>query len=132
MSTFNMTADSNPGGGRLFNTRNAFLALLAVAALMAITTTAVYAGAGGSEFDDVWMTLRDWSQGTLGRIIAGGFIIVGLVGGIVRQSLMSLAVGIGGGLGVYNMPEIIESLVSATLAHAPAISHAAALSNGLL
>lgn len=29
----------------------------------------VYAGDGGQEFEDVWTTLKDWTQGTLGRII---------------------------------------------------------------
>ncbi len=74
-----------------------------------------HAGAGGDAFDDVWDTLKDWTQGTLGRIIAGAMILVGIVGGIARQSLMAFALGIAGGMGLYNMPTIIESVMSATL-----------------
>src|SRR5690625_3378942 len=103
--------------------------LLATCLLMA--TSIAYAGGGGMEFEDVWMEIKDWSQGTLGRIIAGAMILVGLVGGIVRQSLIALALGIGGGLGVYNAPEIIESLVSATLAHTPTVATTTQLANGL-
>lgn len=110
------------------------MALVLVALLfMTFITSSVHAGAGGMEFEEVWMTLKDWSQGTLGRIIAGAMILVGLVGGIVRQSLLALALGIGGGLGVYNAPDIIESLVSATLSNASSASDiAAGLTNGLM
>jgi len=104
--------------------------LLATCLLMA--TSIAYAGGGGMEFEDVWMEIKDWSQGTLGRIIAGAMILVGLVGGIVRQSLIALAIGIGGGLGVYNAPEIIESIVGATLAQAPAATESLQFANGLL
>ena len=131
MSTFNMTAGSRFGTGRFLNKKNLMIAIGAIA-LLAFFASSAHAGAGGSEFEDVWMTLKDWSQGTLGRIIAGSMILVGLVGGIVRQSLLALALGIGGGLGVYNAPNIIESLVSATLAHAPAVQSTAQLVNGLM
>lgn len=92
---------------------------------------AVQAGAGGSEFDDVWMTLRDWTQGTLGRIVCGAMILVGVTGGIARQSLLPFATGVGGGIGLYNAPEVIESVMSATLQHAPALNAVASLTNGL-
>lgn len=29
-----------------------------------------FAGTGGDAFTDVWDTLKDWTQGTLGRIVA--------------------------------------------------------------
>uniref|UniRef100_UPI0035A29C16 TraA family conjugative transfer protein n=1 Tax=Klebsiella pneumoniae TaxID=573 RepID=UPI0035A29C16 len=57
-----------------------------------------HAGTGGKEFDDIWTTITDWTQGTLGRIIAGSMILVGIVGGIARQSIMAFAMGIGGGV----------------------------------
>ena len=56
-----------------------------------------FAGTGGDAFTDVWDTLKDWTQGTLGRIVAGAMVLVGIVGGIARQSLMAFALGIGGG-----------------------------------
>ena len=42
----------------------------------------VIAGTGGDEFSDVWETLKEWIQGTLGRVIAGSMILVGIVAGI--------------------------------------------------
>ncbi|NBM93201.1 hypothetical protein GWI74_07070 [Proteus sp. G2662] len=74
-----------------------------------------FAGAGGDAFTDVWDTLKDWTQGTLGRIVAGAMVLVGIVGGIARQSLMAFALGIGGGMGLYNTPTVVESVMSATL-----------------
>jgi conjugal transfer pilus assembly protein TraA len=88
---------------------------MACAVLMVISMPEAHAGGGGSAFDDVWQTLTDWTQGTLGRIIAGGMVIVGIVAGIARQSLMSFALGIGGGMGLYNTPTVIESILTATL-----------------
>ncbi|EJB8581787.1 hypothetical protein KW438_04000 [Vibrio fluvialis] len=74
-----------------------------------------FAGTGGDAFADVWDTLKDWTQGTLGRIVAGAMVLVGIVGGIARQSLMAFALGIGGGMGLYNTPTVVESVMSATL-----------------
>ncbi|MEK6175136.1 TraA family conjugative transfer protein [Vibrio cholerae] len=74
-----------------------------------------FAGTYGDAFTDVWDTLKDWTQGTLGRIVAGAMVLVGIVGGIARQSLMAFALGIGGGMGLYNTPTVVESVMSATL-----------------
>lgn len=74
-----------------------------------------FAGTGGDAFTDVWDTLKDWTQGTLGRIVAGAMVLVGIVGGIARQSLMAFALGIGGGMGLYNTPTVVESVMSVSL-----------------
>ena len=86
--------------------------------LFLLLAESAIAGGGGTAFDDVWDTLKDWIQGTLGRIVAGTMVLVGIVGGIARQSLMAFALGIGGGLGLYNTPTVVETVMSATLAHA--------------
>ena len=93
-----------------------YLPLFAVIAalLFLIATPDVMAGDGGQEFDDVWTTLKDWTQGTLGRIIAGAIIVVGVVYGVARQSLIAFAVGIAGGMGLYQSPNIIESVMTAS------------------
>jgi conjugal transfer pilus assembly protein TraA len=87
----------------------------AAAILVAMLPMIALAGTGGSEFDDIWITLSDWVEGTLGRVIAAGIVVVGIVAGIVRQSLMAFAIGIGGGMGLYNTPTIIEEILTATL-----------------
>ncbi|EPG2332114.1 TraA family conjugative transfer protein [Klebsiella pneumoniae] len=107
-----------------------FLGLMVVVFLL--MPDQAHAGTGGGAFDDVWETLKEWTQGTLGRIVAGAMILVGVVGGIARQSLMAFAMGIGGGMGLYNSPLVVESIMSATLEHAEkVIPTVVQLSNGL-
>ena len=107
-----------------------FMGLMVVALLL--MPDQAHAGTGGTAFDDVWVTLKDWTQGTLGRIVAGSMILVGIVGGIARQSLMAFAMGIGGGMGLYNSPTVVESIMSATLENAEkVIPTVVQLSNGL-
>lgn len=91
---------------RTFNTASPFKSLTLVYQLF---SDAAYAGGGGAEFDDVWATLREWTEGTLGRIVAGAMILVGIIGGIARQSLMAFALGVAGGMGLYNTPTIMGS-----------------------
>nr|WP_044143208.1 TraA family conjugative transfer protein [Succinimonas amylolytica] len=88
--------------------------VIAMAAGLCLAENAL-AGTGGDEFADVWDTLKEWIQGTLGRVIAGSMILVGIVAGVARQSISAFAVGIGGGIGMYNTPTVIESVLSASL-----------------
>ncbi|MDG1580857.1 TraA family conjugative transfer protein [Pseudomonas sp. GOM6] len=94
--------------------RNTTAQALLVVGLMCATQMAM-AGTGGDSFDTIWVTLTDWMQGTLGRVVAGSMVLVGIVAGIVRQSIMSFATGVGGGVGLYNTPTIIESIMTATV-----------------
>ena len=111
------------------------LVIAAVMGLMVMSLFApetVIAGTGGTEFDSIWTTLTDWMQGTLGKIISGAMILVGIIAGVVRQSLMSFAVGVGGGIGLYNTPGIIDNVMTATLEHVPSTTQAVVIfSNGL-
>jgi conjugal transfer pilus assembly protein TraA len=105
---------------------------LGLMALSLLMSDAAFAGGGGAEFDDVWATIREWTEGTLGRIIAGAMILIGIIGGIARQSLMAFAMGVAGGMGLYNTPTIIETIMSATLEQAATVTPAVIqLSNGL-
>lgn len=118
--------------------KNLNLQKLMMAAAAAAAVTAVVApelalaGTGGAEFEDLWTQLSGWMQGTLGKVIAGAMILVGIIGGVARQSLMAFAVGIGGGIGLYNASTIIDGVVSSTLAHVPAATQTViTVSNGL-
>lgn len=101
-------------------TKHSRLKRLAFYLLIIFLSQEVYAGGGGDAFSDVWDTLKEWTQGTLGRIVAGAMVLVGIVGGIARQSLMAFALGIGGGMGLYNTPTVVESVLSATM---PDLNH---------
>ncbi|MFE8032864.1 TraA family conjugative transfer protein [Thiohalocapsa marina] len=95
-------------------------ALLAAAALSLVglallAPEPVLAGTGGTEFQATYDMLIGWMTGLLGRIIAIAFIIVGLIAGVARQSIMSFAIGIAAGLGIFMAPDIIDAVVSATL-----------------
>ncbi|MDT0618577.1 MAG: TraA family conjugative transfer protein [Salinisphaeraceae bacterium] len=76
---------------------------------------AAYAGAGGTEFDTIYQQLTDWTEGTLGRIIALGMIITGLGWGVVRQSIMAVVVGVAGGLALANAPTVIDNILGGVL-----------------
>jgi len=95
---------------------------LAIVALM-VGAGAVKAGTGSTTFESVWTTITDWMQGTLGRVLVGMMILTGIGAGVLRQSLMSFVVGVGGGVGLYAAPDIIESIMTATV---PASVEAAA------
>lgn len=115
--------------------------ILSVALILAICAFALMpeialAGTGGKEWGGLWTTAKDWMQGDLGRLLAGAFALAGIVGGIVRQSLMTFAGMIGVSIGLYNAPNIIESLMTATLPYAehilPLVPSLIPLGNGLL
>ncbi|MDX1296685.1 MAG: TraA family conjugative transfer protein [Pseudomonas sp.] len=93
---------------------------LALAVAMMIAGTAL-AGTGGDTFDSVWITLTDWMQGTLGRILIGLMILTGIGAGVLRQSLMPFVTGVGGGVGLYAAPDVIESIMTATVPAAAAV-----------
>ncbi len=80
-----------------------------------IAATAAFGGTGGDDFDSVWIQLTDWMQGTLGRIIIGLMVLGGIGAGALRQSLMPFITGVGGGVGLYAAPDVIESIMTATV-----------------
>ena len=106
--------------------------LMAFAFFALVIAPDAFAGSGGAAFDDVWIWITDNIQGTLGRIIIGLMIIVGIAAGVANQSLIAFVVGVGGGIGLYNTPTVLETLISGTVVHLDkAASLAPMLSNGL-
>lgn len=91
--------------------------------MLAVAAGMVMAGTGGEEFNDVW--------DTLGRIIAIAMVLVGVVAGVVRSSIMGFVVGVAAGMGLYNAPTVIESIMGATYAAADKAVYIAQLTNGL-
>lgn len=92
-------------------------ALLGVPLLVVLLPESALAGSGGTEFQATYDMLIGWMTGLLGRIIAVAFIIVGLIAGVARQSILSFAIGIAAGLGLFMAPDIVDAVVSATVPH---------------
>lgn len=86
-----------------------------VVAMTIIPDMAHAAGAGDPILDDVYTQLRAWTEGSVGKVITLAFVLVGIVAGVARQSMMAFAIGIGAGLGIYNAPTVIETVFSAVL-----------------
>ena len=71
------------------------------------------AGTTGSEFQNIYTMIVDWTSGYLGKTIALGAFLAGMGIGIVRQSLMAVVSGIGAGLAVAYMPQVMNGIVTA-------------------
>lgn len=97
-----------------FLSRNSCVFFFAVI-LALLMSDCAFAGDQGSEFDDVWNTLLGWAQGTLGKIIALSMMLVGIIAGVARQSIMAFAMGIAAGLGLFYAPGVINGVVSADI-----------------
>lgn len=91
--------------------------ILFFAGLMLLTALiAVMAHAGtDATFDDWTDKMTDWLQGSLGKGVSIAFVLVGIVIGITRQSLMAFAIGVGAALGLNYTPDILGSMFTAVL-----------------
>ncbi len=87
---------------------NRLFFLFALALLLSIPSLAL-AGTD-TTFGSIYQTLSDWTQGSLGMTIAVGMFLVGMGIGIVRQSLMSIALGVGGALALSYTPSIMSGI----------------------
>lgn len=98
--------------------------MFALSATVMVPTTAFASGApdcttdpelcvGANDFDDAWNRIVAWSTGTFGKMAAGGMVLIGVVAGMARQSLMPFATGAGAGLGLGIMPGIVDSMFTA-------------------
>ncbi|MGP5109103.1 MULTISPECIES: TraA family conjugative transfer protein [Pseudomonas] len=88
-----------------------FVALL----VCVVFASMAHAGTGGGDgFDNVWAAISEYLKGTMGRVLVGLIVIVGVAAGVVRQSLMSFAVAVGAAIGLFYSPEIIEGIITST------------------
>jgi len=91
------------------------VAAVAACAAVLLTPDIAHAGSGGQELESIWTLIKEWSEGTLGKIVSGAMAAVGLVGSIVRQNLWPIAIGLGSSIGFANFPSVIETINSATV-----------------
>lgn len=88
------------------------VALVVTAA--ALATTAAFAGAD-TTFSGPATQLTSWLQGSMGKLFAVGSLCVGLGIGIVKQSIMSAAVGTGIALAASTGPTVMAAITNMTL-----------------
>ena len=88
------------------------LFFLSLCVLVAVMQLMAHAGSDDT-FDD-WVTeMSGWLQGSLGKGVSIAFVLVGIVMGVVRQSLMAFAIGVGAALGLNYTPDVISGMFTA-------------------
>lgn len=96
---------------------NAYYQILFMGSLMILSvvlSSMSYAGTDATF--DAWVTqMQSMLDGSLGKGIAIGFVIVGIVMGMVQQSLMAFAIGIGAALGLIYIPDVIDAMFAVAL-----------------
>jgi len=96
-----------------FQKRLALVVMLCAA--VTLLAAPVFAGVTGVEFQGIYDTVKGWTTGYLGKLFAVAIFLVGVAMGIMRQSLMAAATGIGAAIMVNYTPSIIESIATATI-----------------
>lgn len=89
--------------------------VLAFGIVMMLTPDTVMAGVTATPVDTVWTQLVGWTQGSVGKIITLLIVVVGVAAGIIKQSLWAFVIGLGGGIGLYNTPNIVNTLFPAVM-----------------
>jgi conjugal transfer pilus assembly protein TraA len=88
--------------------------LLVLATLCLVVTEPALAGADAT-FSSVSTLVKDWMEGSLGKLFAFGALGTGLGITIVKQSLMPVVVGVGVSIATYYGPGVLNTVVAATL-----------------
>ena len=83
--------------------------------LLSVVAGVAMAGTGGTEFAAAVTQITDWLEGGLGQLLAIGSLAVGLGVGVVKQSIMSVVVGISMSLACAFGPGILTGVFSAAL-----------------
>lgn len=72
-------------------------------------------GTGANILQDVYDLLKSAVTGTLGKTLILLIVVVGIAAGVMRQSLLAFAVGLGAGIGLFFAPTIIDALSTAVV-----------------
>ena len=90
-----------------------FATVLAVWALLLLADPA-QASTGGSEFKSLYELISGWAKGYLGRAIAVSFLVVGLLTGLVRGSVIAAVTAIGAAVALLMLPTIVDAIFGGT------------------
>jgi conjugal transfer pilus assembly protein TraA len=95
------------------SSRIAFITPLAL--LLALGASSAIAGTTGAEFQTMYTTLLNWATGYLGKAIAVAAFILGAGIGVARSSPIPALVGVVFALFMVYVPNIIDSIMTATI-----------------
>ncbi|MEX6163055.1 TraA family conjugative transfer protein [Proteus mirabilis] len=99
------------------DTKKVLFVVLAVLCIAALAVMFAYGkGTEQSGFKEVWMQITAYMQGSLGRVLVGLIVVVGIAAAVVRQSLMTFAVAVGAAIGLYYAPDIINGIMTSSVA----------------
>lgn len=81
-----------------------------LAALLCLVAGSAVAGTGGTEFDTMYTMVVDWTEGTLGKLLAVTAFLIGMGMGVIRQSILAVVLGIAFALTLAYAPQIIDAV----------------------
>jgi conjugal transfer pilus assembly protein TraA len=98
-----------------FTRRNGILAVIAT--LVAIVAPEMVAAgtSTGTEFTGAYNQILDWAQGGLGKLISLTFLVVGIVMGVMRQSIFAAVPAVACALAMSVGPGVIDGIIGAAL-----------------
>ena len=73
------------------------------------------AGAGGTEFTQVYDQITGWANGTLGKTLGVSALLVGLGVGVIKQSVIAAVVAVAMALTAGFGPGVIDGMISSGL-----------------
>jgi len=96
-------------------TKNAVKNYGLMVALLGLVAGAASAGTGGTEFDTMYQMVVDWTEGTLGKLLAVTAFLIGMGMGVIRQSILAVVLGIAFALTLAYAPQIIDAVFTFTI-----------------
>ncbi len=85
-------------------------AVIAVWALLLFADPSFANTTGGSEFKSLYDLISGWAKGYLGRAIAVSFLVVGLLTGLIRGSVIAAVTAIGAAVALLMLPTIVDAI----------------------
>lgn len=73
------------------------------------------ASTGDTTFNDMSSKIHDWTNGSLGRIIAGEALVGGMGYAIVRQNLMAAVIAVSAAFILSYGPDVLLSIFTITV-----------------
>ena len=86
-----------------------------LAAIFSFNIAFAGSGNGNTTFSLPESMITAWLTGSMGRLFAIGALAIGLGVGIVKQSIMSVAVGVGIALAASMGPSVLQTILGSVL-----------------